>query len=456
MTEWRRLSTTRLACSQTPVVDYVRLGLNGCGHEADIAIVYIGETGSLSFLARVRKTVMDSLGHSSFTSDSAQNSIVDRPMIPRLQFTAAGPLTPPPGVAAVLIEMFFANVNSVNYVLDREEMNDLVSVVYDGGLLTATGARSRDIAFINAVCAVGTFFAIQSEEMAGDGMRYFDAARSGMEDVFESADFWSVRLLLLFSLYMQYASKRNSSWTYIGLAIRVAESLGLHRIYSTELPLEKLRGDENYYRRRRLVFWTLYSLDRFTGCSLGRPLAIQDEDCNDPVLSTVQTDDPLTDCRCSAEQLATTHQIHRLAAKVRLHVIIGHIVKLVYLKRMISRDVAEKLSAELKTWWNSLPACASLDNGTDAAAVQLHMAYLHAVILLTRPFLQWVVEASTEEITGDENCRCNKRRASNKSSVKRKMLRYAWACVLVAERTVALAHRMQRVGSLQRNDAALM
>lgn len=399
---------------------------------------------------------MDSLGHSTFTSDLAQNSIVDRPIIPRLPFTVAGSLPPPPQVATVLIDMFFTNVNCVHYVLDREEMNHLISVVYTGGPVPATGARSRDIAFLNAVCAVGTFFTTQPEEMTGDGMQYFDAARTGMEDVFESADFWSVRLLLVFSLYMQYASKRNSSWTYIGLAIRVAESLGLHRIYSTELPFEQHRCDESYYRRRRLVFWTLYSLDRFTGCSLGRPLAIQDEDCNDPVFSTEPTDDPLTDCRCSAEQPATTHQIHQLAAKVRLHVIIGHIVKLVYLKRMISRDVTEKLSAELKTWWKSLPSCASLDNDTDAAVVQLHMAYLHAVILLTRPFLQRVVEASTEEIMDDENCRCNKRRSSSKSSVKRKMLRYAWACVLVAERTVALAHRMQRRGSLQRNDAALM
>jgi len=392
---------------------------------------------------------MESLGDSSFTSDSAQNSIVDRLIISRLPPTVAGSL-PPLDVATALIDMFFANVNCVHYVLDREEMNRLFSVVYTGG--PATGARNRDIAFINAVCAVGTFFVGQPEEMVGDGMQYFDVARSAMEDVFESADFWSIRLLLLFSLYMQYASKRNSSWTYIGLAIRVAESLGLHRIYSTEL---RFYGDDDYYRRRRLVFWTLYSLDRFTGCSLGRPLAIQDEDCNDPVLSTEQTNDPLLDCRCVVEQPATTHQVHQLAANVRLHVIVGHIVKLVYLKRMISRDVAEKLSAELKAWRKSLPPCASLDNGTDAAAVQLHMAYLHAVTLLTRPFLQQVVQESTEEIMDDENCRC-KRRSSSKSSVMRKMLRYAGACVLVAERTMALAHRMRRRGNLQMNDAALM
>ena len=148
------------------------------------------------------------------------------------------------------------------------------------------------------------------------------------------------------------------------------------------------------------------------------------------------------------------HQIHQHAAKVRLHVIIGHIMKRVYLKRSISRDVAEELSDELKAWWRALPPCASLDNGPDAATVQLHMTYLHAVSLLTRPFLQRVVEALLEESMCDINCK--RRRRSSKSSVKRKMLRYAGACVLVAERTVALAHRMQRRGTLQRNDATLM
>jgi hypothetical protein len=78
--------------------------------------------------------------------------------------------------------------------------------------------------------------------------------------------------------------------------------------------------------------------------------------------------------------------------------------------------------------------------------------------LLTRPFLQRVVEAKIEETTGktaDGDCQC-KRKSSSKSNVKRKMLRYVRACVLVAERTVALAHRMRRQGKLQRNDAAFM
>lgn len=419
--------------------------------------VYIGETGSLSILARARKLVHTCFGQSSFTQDSAQNSIADTPLIPHMQYSLGiSSVLPPHQRATALVDLFFQHVNRVYYVLDRAEMDQIMATVYSGGILPpATGNRLRDMSFVNAVCAVGTFFNGRSEQSVADGMRYFDSSRSVMEDVFESSDFFSVRHLLIFALYMQYAAKRNSAWTYVGLAIRVAESLGLHRLSSIEHSADPFNGDIDLERRRRLLFWTLYSLDRFTGCSLGRPLAVDDDNCNDPIFSQAPSDDYLVDSRCTRDQPDVIHQRHQLASRVRLHVIIGHIVKRVYLRRAISRDVAESLSEELKAWWKSLPSCASLNGGTDTGVMQLHMTYLHAVTLLTRPFLQQVVEASVEESMGGDDCQC-KRSASSRSRIKRKMLRYAVACVLVAERTVTLALRMHKQGNLTRNDPTLM
>jgi hypothetical protein len=346
-------------------------------------------------------------------------------------------------------------VHPIHYVLDREEMDQIMAAVYSGtATSTATGDRSKDIGIVNAVCALGTFFTQQPQASAESGMQYFDTARTMVEHVFESADFWSVRLILLCALYMQYAANRNACWTYVGLGIRIGETIGLHQAAQEEHGGRPANGDRSPERRRRLVFWTLYSLDRFIGCSLGRPFGVSDENCDDPVFSLSHTDDFLAGTRyCSADQHESLHRIHQYAAKVRLHLIVGHVVKLVYLKRSICDDVAESLSGELKLWWRSLPPCAALANhGTDPAVVQLHMTYLHAVTLLTRPFLQRVVEASVEESTRSDSCQC-KRRTSN---VKRKMLRYAKACVLVAERTVALAHRLRKSGTLHRNDATLI
>ncbi|KAF8540336.1 hypothetical protein BDD12DRAFT_804582 [Trichophaea hybrida] len=128
-------------------------------------LLYIGETGSLSFLARMRKLVKDALGQSPFTSNSEQHSIADKPVIPRLQHTLGISVSLPPlECATALVDLFFVHINSVYYVLDHEKMEQVMAVVYSGGLLHATiGERNRDIAFVNSICAVGTFFTKQPE-----------------------------------------------------------------------------------------------------------------------------------------------------------------------------------------------------------------------------------------------------------------------------------------------------
>ncbi|TGZ79524.1 hypothetical protein EX30DRAFT_397097 [Ascodesmis nigricans] len=419
-------------------------------------LLYIGETGSLSFLARIRKVVKETLGPSAFTLDSGQHSFADRPLIPgpeRLGDDAGGAASIPQNIPE-LLDLFFEHCNDIYYVLDREEADAVAASAAAGPNATpATGSRTRDVAILNAMCALGCFYTQQPLATSESGMRYFSTARALMEDVFECADFWSVRLLLLLALYLHFAAKRNSSFVYIGLAIRIAESLGLHQITRCD----PLRYDEDTRRRRRMVFWTLYSLDRFSSYSFGRPLAINDETCADPVLKldSPPSEDRLLSLPCHPSQPPHIHLIHRSAARVRLSVIIGHIVHRVYLRRSINRDIAEELSAELKAWWDSMPQCTSLHDGIKNPVVELHLAYLHAVALLTRPFLQKVVEEYTVDYGKNRHskkCSC----AARKGNVKRKILRYAGACVLVAERTVSLAHRMLKRNNLPRNDCGFV
>ena len=403
--------------------------------------------------------VSDTLGESFFTTDSAQNQIADRPSIPHASHLGGQANMPDFQMLRELVNLFFVKVNALHYVLDKEEVDRIVESLNSSTEASPiTGNRDRDLAVINVICAIGSFFTMQPQLSMESGMSYFDTARTLMEDVCEVVDFWSVRLLLLFALYMHYAAKRNASWMYIGLAVRAAQSVGLHSITPPEnsRSLDPQNTDTSNQRRRRFVFWTLYSLDRFLGCSLGRPFAIADEYCNDPIFSPDATkEEYLHISACFPSQPESVHLIHRAAAKVRLHMIMGYIVRSVYLKRHISRDVAETLSEQLKSWWRSIPPCASLNGGNDPAIIQLHMTYLHAVTLLTRPFLQRVVEESIQETTRDGMCQCANRNPK-RTNVHRKMLRYAGACVLVAERTVTLAQRMRKHGFLQRNDATLI
>lgn len=418
--------------------------------------VYIGETGSLSFLARIRKVVKETLGPSAFTLDSGQYSFADRPLIPgpdRIEDVHAPSSLPNRQDIPKLLDLFFEHCNDIYYVLDRDEADSIAERVAEGpGVMPATGSTTRDVALLNAMCALGCFYTDQPLNTAAEGMRYFSIARALMEDVFECADFWSVRLILLLALYLHFAAKRNATFIYIGLAVRIAQSLGLHHCTRSD-PLY----DDDTWRRRRMVFWTLYTLDRFTSYSLGRPFTINDDTCTDPVfkLGPPPAGDKLLSVPCHPSQPAHVHLIHRSAAKVRLSVIIGHIAHRVYLHRSITRVIAEDLTNELKSWWDSMPPCTSLNEGVINPVVELHLAYLHAVTLLTRPFLQRVVEEYTVDHVRNahkKKCSCSGKR----TNIKRKIHRYAGACVLVAERTVSLAHRMLKQNNLPRNDSGFV
>lgn len=72
-----------------------------------------------------------------------------------------------------------------------------------------------------------------------------------------------VSVLTLMAYYMLESDRPESASVYISLAARISIGLGAHRGYVEE--------------RGKRIFWTLYVLDRWVSCLLGRPPAIADE-----------------------------------------------------------------------------------------------------------------------------------------------------------------------------------
>ena len=74
-------------------------------------------------------------------------------------------------------------------------------------------------------------------------------------------------------MFLQGTSAPQACWTIIGIGIRMAQDVGAHRrkVYSTAPTVE-----EELWRR---AFWVLVAMDRQTSFALGRPCAIQDEEC---------------------------------------------------------------------------------------------------------------------------------------------------------------------------------
>lgn len=66
-------------------------------------------------------------------------------------------------------------------------------------------------------------------------------------------------------------SKSSACWLLGGLAIRLAQGLGLNR------NCEEWDIPESEKQTRKRIWWALYVADRFHSASLGRPISIRDE-----------------------------------------------------------------------------------------------------------------------------------------------------------------------------------
>lgn len=113
------------------------------------------------------------------------------------------------------------------------------------------------------------------------GFEYFTAALSLLPDMHEEGSIACVEVLALVGYFMQSLNRKDAAFLYIGMALRMAISLGLHQedeAKSSEdsTPDQALEEAEREHRRR--VWWSVYSLDRIVSVQAGYSITIQDED----------------------------------------------------------------------------------------------------------------------------------------------------------------------------------
>ncbi|KAL0254489.1 hypothetical protein SLS55_009965 [Diplodia seriata] len=93
----------------------------------------------------------------------------------------------------------------------------------------------------------------------------------------------SIQALLLLALALRTRHKEGVAWHVIGHAIRMAQSLGLHRHQgSQEDTIPDMGLDRN-------IWWSLFCLEKMMALQTGRPSAIHDEDCDQTTPPTAAT-----------------------------------------------------------------------------------------------------------------------------------------------------------------------
>lgn len=118
------------------------------------------------------------------------------------------------------------------------------------------------------VAAIGSFMSATLQQESDD-LELFDIAKSKLSiDVLETGNITLVQTLSLMSNYLQKRDRPNSGYNYLGLAVRMALGLRLHK--QIDVSNESILDQE----MRRRIWWCLYIFDCGQTIGYGRPLGI--------------------------------------------------------------------------------------------------------------------------------------------------------------------------------------
>ena len=422
-------------------------------------VIYIGDAATLSFLQLLRMMVETVAGPSPFTTDPRRHKIVEGQYSLPLGYRHTS-LLPDEQTARLLVDAFFVNTHGLLQVFHRDYFLEKLDHCYSDPL----SVDASWLCLLNLVFAIGLTMAtplsgspealiidkLRSEHLDRAEAFYLNAKNmndpmTGLED----QDFWSVQALLLMSYYMLAKTKRNTAFALLGMAVRSALALGLHR----EETMVIFSPEEQ--TQRKDLWRSIFVMDRLLSCSLGRPTAISEDDCSG---DTLRPPDCVRDQNWSFSA-KTVYDFNEtgpqaLEATVRSCRVIGVILRKVYQQRKISTRLAQEISDICKTWprlltpilqWRQA-ATASPSQGV--AILHTNLFYCHSIILLTRPFLLYILNKETQ--------RHVEQSSSRGPRPFHRMERFSEACVIASVHTILLVQNAYEAGYLSRRNPAVI
>ncbi|KAH7310325.1 putative fungal-specific transcription factor [Rhexocercosporidium sp. MPI-PUGE-AT-0058] len=264
---------------------------------------------------------------------------------------------------------------------------------------------------LNSVLAIGAWCVGDDNSMV-DRTFYQEVNSLWQDDasVFEAGNLALVQALLILSNYTQKTNKPNTGWNFLGLAVRMALSLGLHK----EFPEWKISPLQREMRRR--VWWGLYIFDSGASITFGRPVLLPESSIMDTnqVLNIHEED--LTAATMLLPQEVTLPTVYSsLRAQSALHLTTNQLYH-----RLISTPAptsSELLSLQvpLDTWQNSIPAYfqthspeIQVNDALVLARYRLSWRTWNLRIILFRPtVLRWATKTWSlgpdNDLNGDES-----------------------------------------------------
>ncbi|EON70068.1 hypothetical protein W97_09334 [Coniosporium apollinis CBS 100218] len=245
-------------------------------------------------------------------------------------------------------------------------------------------AQARPLWYIHylLIMAFGKAFIAQPQAANGlAGLTLFERALRLLPDVtyLVRDRVESTEILCCIALYLESIDHRSAAHVYIGQAVRLAQSHGLH----TNMQASAV-GNHLVHRGRR-IWWTVYALDRKLSCSMGIPISIRDEDITTPLSLADDTD----------------FIANGLAIHVRICQLLGNVISTVYSNdgklNQTCITSAQTVLRGVAGLANELAVFSRRCFGdVSRVAARLDLGYHQCIILASRPFLYYLLKQRLE------------------------------------------------------------
>ncbi|KAF8585649.1 hypothetical protein K439DRAFT_1409792 [Ramaria rubella] len=271
-------------------------------------------------------------------------------------------------------------------------------------------------------------------DMWNAGDEYLDDAKRILNQTYASSRPSTCQALLLLSYREIGIGAMAQAWLYVGMAVRMAQDLGMHRSADKWQRTGAELFSETERQVRKRIWFSCVIMDKYVSTYIGRPLSIFERDFDTPY----PNEDPAEEMElwqrhgsaCPGEETleteifsayvpVATHLISCFNASARLSGILSNIVETIYAVHAHHSRHAEctLLEQRLDKWYIELPDHLQFNYAAKATppphVLTMHMQYWCSVLLLHRPFIRRKSQhgmggPSTLETDAEANASCRK------------------------------------------------
>ncbi|UPX13866.1 uncharacterized protein EKO05_0004363 [Ascochyta rabiei] len=224
-------------------------------------------------------------------------------------------------------------------------------------------------------------------------LKYLSFVKTYFRCLLMATSILNVQALVLLNVHHHTIGQKSSSWLLIGMAARMAITMGMHRD-ATNLEFDPIERNT-----RRQVWWSIYSFERILCSILGRSTVIDDRE-----MSMKIPDAPMLEQKSmSAEFMTYAFEIVRLSYTIRQRAYFDYNTAE---ERTPSLAMAESLMRECSRFFATIPASLSLDYlptlppEQKARILLLHIYYFYTRCIVSRDFLIQKVERNIAYLEG--------------------------------------------------------